>query len=106
MRTSRISSRTLVWLLLAVGLGSCDFLSTEPKSELTTANFFTTADQAIQATNATYSMLRVWEVHVFLWIGMTDIASDDATKGSTPGDAANIQGAYHVYEAARSARPK
>ena len=93
MRTSRISSRTLVWLLLAVGLGSCDFLSTEPKSELTTANFFTTADQAIQATNATYSMLRVWEVHVFLWIGMTDIASDDATKGSTPGDAANIQGA-------------
>ena len=93
MRTSRISSRTLVWLLLAVGLGSCDFLSTEPKSELTTANFFTTADQAIQATNATYSMLRVWEVHVFLWIGMTDIASDDATKGSIPGDAPSIQGA-------------
>src|SRR5947207_13081117 len=87
MIPSRITSRALVQLLLATGLGSCDFLSTEPKSELTTANFFTTADQAIQATNATYSMLRAWEVHVFLWIGMTDIASDDATKGSIPGDA-------------------
>ena len=93
MRTPRLTSSVLASLLLVTGLGSCDFLSTEPKSVLTTATFFTTADQAIEATNATYSMLRVYEVHVFLWIGMTDIASDDATKGSVPGDAANIQGA-------------
>ncbi len=87
MRTSQLTSRALVSLLLVVGLGSCDFLTTEPKGQLTTENFFKTSDQAVEATNATYNMLRMWQVHVFSWIGLTDIASDDATKGSTPGDA-------------------
>ena len=32
-------------------------------------------------------MMRGWEIHVFAWLGMTDMASDDATKGSTPNDA-------------------
>src|SRR5439155_5710423 len=75
MRTSQISSRALVSLLLVVGLGSCDFLTTEPKGQLTTESFFKTADQAREATNATYNMLRMWQVHVFSWIGLTDIAS-------------------------------
>lgn len=75
-------------LILGIGLFGCDdFLSTEPKAELTNANFFTTEAHAIQATNATYAMLRNWTVHVFFWIGMTDIVADDATKGSTPTDA-------------------
>ncbi|MGH7445739.1 MAG: RagB/SusD family nutrient uptake outer membrane protein [Longimicrobiales bacterium] len=74
--------------LTGIGLSACDdFLATEPKGELTTGNFFQTEAQAIQATNATYSMLRQWPVHVFAWLGMTDMASDDATKGSTPNDA-------------------
>ena len=86
----RAAGRTLTLLLLvgAVALAGCnDFLNTAPKGELTTSNFFQDSAQAVQATNATYGMLRDWEVHVFSWIGMTDIASDDATKGSTPGDA-------------------
>jgi hypothetical protein len=75
-------------LLLGIGAAGCqDFLATEPRGELTSASFFQTADQAVEATNATYSMLRGWQVHVFSWIGMTDIVSDDATKGSTPADA-------------------
>jgi len=86
MKTSRVTVRN-VCLLAALGLIGCDFLSTEPKGVLTTENFFKTADQAVQATNATYNMLREWQVHVFSWIGLTDIVSDDATKGSTPGDA-------------------
>jgi hypothetical protein len=73
-------------LLLVVALPSCD-IETEPLGLLTTESFFKTPDQAIQATNATYSLLRDGQVHVFAWLGMTDIASDDATKGSTPGDA-------------------
>jgi len=78
----------LLGLLLALGLAGCtDFLSTKPKGDLSSGNFFTTPEHALQATNATYSMLREWEVHVFAWIGETDIASDDATKGSVPGDA-------------------
>ena len=85
---------TVAALLCAGALGTtaCDeFLATEPKGELTTGNFFQTESQAIAATNATYSMLRQWPVHVFAWLGMTDMASDDATKGSTPGDAGFLQ---------------
>ncbi len=75
-------------LVVVLGLVGCsDFLTTEPKGQLTTENFFTTADQAKEATNATYAMLRNWQVHVFAYLGMTDITSDDATKGSTPSDA-------------------
>lgn len=80
-------------LLLAGGvtLAGCDFLDKSPKGELTSGNFFQNADQAIQGTNATYSQLRNFSVHVFAWLGMTDIASDNATKGSVPGDASFLQ---------------
>ena len=88
-RTKRAGRRALP-LVLALGLGfaGCDeFLTTEPKGELTTSSFFETSEQAIQATNATYAMLRNWQVHVFSYLGLTDIVSDDATKGSVPADA-------------------
>jgi len=84
MTTSRATASALLVLVFAAA--GCDFLATEPKGELTNEGFFKTADHAIQATNATYNMLRDWRVHVFSWIGLTDIVSDDATKGSTPGD--------------------
>lgn len=76
-------------VLLGLGaLGACnDFLSTEPRGQLTTPSFFESEAHALQATNATYSMLRNWTVHVFSWLGQTEIASDDADKGSIPGDA-------------------
>src|SRR3989441_13324951 len=87
MKPSTTATRGLC-LLAVLGLAAgCDFLSTEPKGVLTTENFFKTSDQAVAATNATYNMLREWQVHVFSWLGLTDIVSDDATKGSTPGDA-------------------
>jgi hypothetical protein len=75
--------------LLAGGLlvSACDLLDKSPKGELTSGNFFQTPDQAVQATNATYSQLRNFSVHVFSWLGVTEIASDDATKGSVPDDA-------------------
>jgi hypothetical protein len=73
-------------LALAAALPACD-IDTEPLGTLTTESFFQTEEQAIQATNATYSALREWRVHVFSWIGLTDIVSDDATKGSVPADA-------------------
>ena len=80
--------RWLAPLVLALGLFGCDdFLATEPKAQLTTSNFFTNATQAEQATNATYAMLRNWTTHTLFWVGMTDVVSDDATKGSTPTDA-------------------
>ncbi len=64
------------------------FLDKKPLGKLTSANFFETEAHAILATNAVYEHLRNWEVHVFSYIGMTDIVSDDADKGSFPHDAA------------------
>lgn len=80
-------------LVLSAGLISCgdDFLDRAPKGELTSDNFFKDAVQAEQSVNAIYSHLRNFNVHVFSYIGITDIASDDADKGSVPGDAGFLQ---------------
>lgn len=68
-------------------LWSCeDYLEKEPLGRLSSVSFFTTSQHAVQATNATYNQLRNFGVHVFGFIGMTDIVSDDADKGSTPSD--------------------
>jgi hypothetical protein len=73
-------------------VAGCDFLDRPPKGQLTEEQFFQNQEDAVAATNATYSQLRDYSVHVFSWLGMTDIASDDATKGSVPGDAASLVG--------------
>lgn len=78
--------RTLQWVLpvvLMFFLIGCEdsLLDKRPLGEQTAGTFFETEEHAIQATNATYSMGRNWSVHVFAWVGMTDMASDDANKG-------------------------
>lgn len=74
---------TVVLLVLT----SCSgFIDKKPLGSLTAENFFQTEEHAIWATNAIYNHLRSWEVHVFSYIGLTDIISDDADKGSTPTD--------------------
>jgi hypothetical protein len=86
----RAAAAGVLCLALGLGLSGCDdFLTTQPRGQLTTGQFFTTPAHAVEATNATYAHLRSWGVHVFSFIGMTDIVSDDADKGSTPADAAN-----------------
>jgi hypothetical protein len=77
---------TGIFLLIAA-IGCEDaLLNQKPRGELTMASFFETEEHAIEATNATYERLRSFNFTNFLWLGMTDIASDDANKGSTPGD--------------------
>jgi hypothetical protein len=75
-------------LLVAIvtGCGE-DFLERKPKGQLTYDTFFENSDHAIWATNAIYQKFRTWEMCAFPWIGITDILSDDADKGSTPTDA-------------------
>jgi hypothetical protein len=68
-----------------------DFLEKSPKAVLTQDSFFQTAEHAEQAVNAIYNHLRSFNVHVFSYIGVTDIASDDAEKGSVPGDAGFLE---------------
>lgn len=74
-------------LIFAASACSDDFLQKEPLNILTDESFFQTPEQAIEATNGVYNILRRWEVHAFSYVGMTDIVSDDADKGSTPTDA-------------------
>ncbi|NBB72965.1 MAG: RagB/SusD family nutrient uptake outer membrane protein [Bacteroidetes bacterium] len=91
-RTTRYTTHLLAGLvavtLTGALLAGCDsFLEKEPLGELSTESFFQDEDDAVAATNATYSVLRSFSVHVFAWLGATDIASDHTTKGSTPSDA-------------------
>ncbi|MCB0519931.1 MAG: RagB/SusD family nutrient uptake outer membrane protein [Saprospiraceae bacterium] len=64
-----------------------DFLERKPKGQLTFDTFFENGEQAQESVNAIYSNFRSWEMCAFPWIGITDIISDDADKGSTPNDA-------------------
>ncbi len=90
--TSKIFTLSIL-TILALGFSGCaeEVLDRKPKVVITLENFFQTAEHAELATNAVYSFLRNWEVHVFSYIGMTDIASDDADKGSFPADAFFLQ---------------
>lgn len=83
-----LSTLTLFVFLLS-GCGN-EFLERKPKGQLTYDTFFETRDHAIWATNAIYQHFRSWDMSSFPWIGLTDIISDDADKGSTPNDAVYV----------------
>lgn len=76
-------------LIFVSFLSACnsEFLEKKPLGQLTSDNFFQTEQHAIWATNAVYNHMRDWDVHVFSYIALTDVISDDADKGSTPNDA-------------------
>lgn len=72
--------------LLAGGmvLQACEeeFLDRKPLSDLTTSNFYTTAEDALAALNAAYDPLQ-WDVHSRMdWI-FGDVVGGDTDKGST-----------------------
>lgn len=81
--------KLLLTLALTAGIATgCkkEFLDRKPLGELTYDTFFTTEEQAVQATNAVYNQFRSWECSSLGYVGCTDILSDDADKGSTPND--------------------
>lgn len=82
---------SLVLVLTATMSCGDDFLDRKPKGQLTYDTFFETSDHAVWATNAIYQHFRSWEMCAFPWIGITDIISDDADKGSTANDALYMQ---------------
>ena len=77
----------LVFVFFTNNQCSKEFLDKKPLGQLTTQNFFQTEEHAIWATNAVYNILRDFRTHVFAYLGMTDIVSDDADKGSLVTDA-------------------
>lgn len=85
--------KKLLYLLPLIFLATAcnSVLDRSPQESYTLDNYFLDAEQATQSVNAIYSQLRDWETHVFSFIGMTDIVSDDSNKGSTPNDAFFLQ---------------
>ncbi len=87
--------KSIIPTLLAACLlaaGSCsEVLDRTPQGEYTLDNFFQSEDQAVQSVNAAYNQLRQWETHVFSYIGLTDIVSDDSDKGSFAADGFFLQ---------------
>jgi hypothetical protein len=62
-----------------------EFLNNPPKGQLTSGNFPTTEQDAVLAVNGAYNTLRIWNFHAG-GFPILDIMSDEAKKGSNPGD--------------------
>jgi len=91
-RISRITYRPsriyLALVLFAASFLSCGkrFLE-EPPRRVTIQDLLNNPqDGAQRLIAAVYNKLYAWEQHTFSWIGISSITSDDADKGSDPGD--------------------
>jgi hypothetical protein len=76
-------------IIFITAAASCkkDWLSPAPENVLITEDStFLKPENAVEFVNAAYSQLTEWTVSVFSWTGMSSITSDDADKGSDPGD--------------------
>ena len=78
-----------VWIVLAAGCGK-DFLEVPPQGELTEELALRDPDAAEKLVGGVYNTLYSGgfgrTTVGFLWFTSLDVASDDADKGSTPGD--------------------
>ncbi|TPE44419.1 RagB/SusD family nutrient uptake outer membrane protein [Pontibacter mangrovi] len=83
------NSFILISALAIGGLASCseDFLDVEPEGVGVGEDFFRTPAHARLAINAVYGNMREWNVIAFAHLAITTITSDNAAKGSVPGDA-------------------
>lgn len=78
----------LITSLLLIAFISCNdnnFLNVDPSIE-TPEQALSSPTAATELVNAIYNKLLDWGESTFSWIGVTSITSDDADKGSDPGD--------------------
>lgn len=73
-------------LIAFVACNDKDFLDVQPSVE-TTEQALSSPTAATELVNAIYNKLLDWDISSFSWIGITTISSDNADKGSDPGDA-------------------
>ncbi|HEY0896015.1 MAG TPA: RagB/SusD family nutrient uptake outer membrane protein [Sphingobacteriaceae bacterium] len=83
---NRFAFVVLAGALLGV---SCqkDFLDVDPQGQQPSQQFFQTQEDATKAVSAMYANLREWRQVAFAAIAVESMGSDEAEKGSTPGDA-------------------
>ena len=83
--------KKLYILLIITGIlaiASCeDFLEIRPEGTLPTTGIdYSKSENIFLSVSASYAKLRNYGAHVFPYIGAFEIASDNADKGSSPGD--------------------
>ena len=97
MRTRhKIYQAVLIATFLLVVTGCEKFLDKELQGSLTQQSFPQTPEDALLATNACYELLREWNYNAG-GFPIFDIMSDDARKGSNPGDASTSVGPYDNF---------
>src|ERR1700761_5507934 len=74
-------------MILALGCKK-SYLNVPAQGQAPSATFFQTSADATAAINAIYSNLREYRQTAFAPIAVESMGSDEAEKGSTPGDAA------------------
>jgi hypothetical protein len=75
--------------VVAVSMSACnkDWLNPVPENQLTNSDsIYNDNSNATKFVDACYTNLLTWQQSSFAWIGVTSITSDDADKGSSPGD--------------------
>lgn len=80
---------SLAFIALGVSfiISSCeDDLNVEPQKTMAELDFLNNPENALQLVNGVYNKNLEYGTYGFSWIGITSITSDDADKGSTPGD--------------------
>lgn len=85
----RIYIITLSLLILTASSCKDEFLERAPQGLLVAGTYPSTSDEAISATNAAYNTLRVWQFNTG-GFPLLDIMSDEARKGSNPGDGTSV----------------
>jgi starch-binding outer membrane protein, SusD/RagB family len=80
-----------IMLILVFAGVSCDnFLNEDLQGRYTSQTFYKTQDQALNTVTSAYNSLLFNNTDNSLWV-FGDVASDDAVKGSLPGDQIDIQ---------------
>lgn len=95
MKTNHINYNiaAVVILLSSILLSACKkFLDVNPQGSITEEEIRTNPNAAGDLVTGVYNIMWDGAIHGFSYVGMTNIASDDADKGSSPDDGANSFG--------------
>lgn len=93
--TKQFIRLSLLTVLFGTVLTACnDFLTTPPQGQIGVAAVQNDPAAAQNLVTGVYNSMWEGSMHGFDYVGMTNIASDDADKGSSPADGANSYGTF------------
>lgn len=93
--TQKLIRFSLFIALSGAGLTACnEFLDTPPQGQIGEAAVRSDPTAAQSLVTGVYNSLWEENMHGFSFVGMTNIASDDGDKGSSPADGANSFGTF------------